>query len=190
MNEIAMKVFSYLVAAIILFGGGYAYCYYKTVPELKSQIVSLSEIVKGYQDRNTLTTTVTGEAKDNIAYVAKTDASDADVELNEDKVDVKVKVNGDTVTMPSKVDETHKFENGKLVIERKQDYNFDMSEMYNKAVSNAVSAKSRVGKLDPGAIYVKDSGMYGGVRYNLKMADIGAYGNAKGGYAIAIHGKF
>ena len=188
--NITSKVLAYIVSALILFGAGYGLCYFKTVPSLNAKINALQKQVAYYAEKDKIVTAVSADSKDEISYVVKSDKNDADVEINDTKPVVKVKVNGDTVAMPSKLTETHKFEQGKLVVDKHEDYVFDMTDTFNKAVSSTVSAKSRVGKLDVGGMYVKDSGVYGGLRYNAKMFDVGGYTNGKSGYVIAIHGKF
>lgn len=110
---------------------------------------------------------VTATTSTVVDYVPKTETNNADV-VDNTKSHVVVSVNDTEYTIPTdKVNETHKFENGQLVINRDEVHTIDLTDVTNEL---AKEKYSRVGKVDFGVLYA-DNELYGGVRYNAKAWD-------------------
>ncbi len=118
-----------------------------------------------------------------VEYKPKTEASTADV-VDNTKSNVVVDINGAEYDIPTdKVNESHKFENGQLVINRDEKHTIDLSEVTNEL---AKAKYSRIGKVDFGVLYA-DEELYGGVRYNAKTWDATYYhsvGDDKQGVSV------
>jgi hypothetical protein len=71
-----------------------------------------------------------GDTETDIVYVEKEPGEKTDVELNTKPLDIIVKTNGQTHVIENKVNETQKFENGKLVIDQKSE--LDITKMVDE----------------------------------------------------------
>lgn len=122
-----------------------------------------------------------------VEYVPKESTEDVDVSANT-KSHVLVNVNSTEYEIPTdKVTESHKFENGKLVIESEETHKIDLTEVTNEL---AKAKYDRTGTADFGVIYA-DSDLYGGVRYNAKAWDAGLYRSVdEDKWAVGFHYKF
>lgn len=138
---------------------------------------------------------VVGIEKDNTAtiqYTNKTSANDSDIEI-QGKSNVSIKYNNKEYQIPTdNVQETHKFENGKLVIDKQEKYTVDLTNTIDNLAEEKAKKYSRVGKADFGAIYnSKDNNLYGGIRYNAKAYDIGYYHSVSdNNWMVGVHYKF
>ena len=168
------KYVQYLLLCLLVFMVGFVCCYQKYVPAYKQQLAVLTATVKDYRERSVFIAAVKNSEQQAITYVPK--------------------VNGEKTVFQPQLEETQKFEQGKLVIDRSQQTVLDMTEAFNKAVAAEAKSKNRqrLGKVDFGTLYNIDNGdAYAGIRYNAKMFDIGAYhGVGNSDVIIGIHGKF
>lgn len=193
-NICSNKYVLYIFCCLLMFAAGFVYCYQKYVPAYKEQVVVLNAIIRDYQNKTTLLTTVKNTDSNKIAYVPKKSGEKTDVEIKDMGNQITVKYNGQETILQSQLEEAQKFEYGKLVIDRTQNTVIDMTEAFNKVVAAEVNARNnnRTGKVDFGALYntgTKDA--YAGIRYNAKMFDFGAYhGVGNSDIMIGVHGKF
>lgn len=75
----------------------------------------------------------------------KVNGEKTDVEITDAENKIIVKYNGQETVFQPQLEETQKFEQGKLVIDRSQQTVLDMTEAFNKAV--AAEAKSKTGSV-------------------------------------------
>lgn len=178
-----------LLAFLLGWCVGYWYCYQKYVPNLKSQLKICNLEKNGLEEKTEVK--VTEHGKTEITYITKRDKSDNDVEIK-DKSNVSVKYNDTKIDLPSNINESHKFDKGKLVIDKKDEYRLDLTDTINNLADEKAKNYSRIGKADFGVLYSnKDSDLYGGFRYNAKAYDIGYYHNVAGSdWIIGLHYKF
>ena len=122
-----------------------------------------------------------------VEYVPKESAEDVDVSANT-KSHVLLNVNSTEYEIPTdKVTESHKFENGKLVIESEETHKIDLTDVVDDLGKEKYS---RVGTADFGILYA-DSELYGGVRYNAKAWDAAYYCSVDGSkQGISVFYKF
>lgn len=185
------KIYGYLAVGLVGFCLGCYYTYTKYVPNLESKILNQAEIITDLQ--KIIRNKEIAKQVDNttISYATKTDKSDNDVELT-DNSNIKVRYNDTSYTLPNHVQESSKFENGKLVISKENITTFDLTNTVNTLADEKAKQYSRIGKADFGCIYNrKENDLYGGIRYNAKMYDIGYYHNVNGNdWLIGVHYKF
>lgn len=165
-----------ILTYILIFGIGFGCCFiYRD-----SKREAVAETQKPVIDTSTVTSTT-------VEYVPKQSAGDADVAANS-KSHLLVSVNNTEYEIPTdNVTESHKFENGKLVIESEETHKIDLTEVTNEL---AKAKYDRTGTADFGVIYA-DSDLYGGVRYNAKAWDAGLYRSVdEDKWAVGFHYKF
>ena len=188
------KYVQYLLLCLLVFMVGFVCCYQKYVPAYKRQLAVLTATVKDYRERSVFIAAVKNSEQQAITYVPKVNGEKTDVEITDAENKIIVKYNGQETVFQPQLEETQKFEQGKLVIDRSQQTVLDMTEAFNKAVAAEAKSKNRqrLGKVDFGTLYNIDNGdAYAGIRYNAKMFDIGAYhGVGNSDVIIGIHGKF
>ena len=80
--------------------------------------------------------------KTEIAYVQKNDMNDADVQLEDNSNKVIASYNGKVYEFNTIENEQHKFEKGKLVVEKSSEVKIDVSDIVNEQLS-ALSDKIR-----------------------------------------------
>lgn len=184
-------VYKYLAVGLVGFCLGCYYTYTKYVPNLESKIAKQGEYITELQQIIRLKDTVKTEDKTEISYIKKTSKYDSDVELSDNNT-INVRVNGNNYQLDNNINETGKFENGKLVINRENTTTFDLTNTVNQLADEKAKKYSRVGKADFGVLYNrKESDFYGGIRYNAKAYDIGYYHNVNGSdWLIGVHYKF
>lgn len=172
--QIKDTVFNLIIIAIV-FASGYFFGYKNVSNEYQKRIVLYQAQLDNYKDIVKNVVNVQSDNKMEVAYSQKVNASDSDIELIDNK-DIKVIYNGRKLAIPNKVDEQFKFENGKLVINRQEQYALDLTANIDGLVEDRAKLYSRVGKADYGILYSsKGSDWYGGIRYNAKAYDIGYY---------------
>lgn len=185
-------VYKYLAVGLIGFCLGGYYTYNKYVPNLKSQLDVQYDTINDLNEIIRLRENVAKtEDTTDISYIDKNSKSDNDIELSDNNT-IKVRVNNKAYTLPNHVKEDSKFENGKLVINRNNITTIDLTSDINKLATEKAKQYSRVGKADFGMLYNrKESDLYGGIRYNAKMYDIGYYHNVNGNdWLVGLHYKF
>ena len=170
------KYVQYLLLCLLVFMVGFVCCYQKYVPAYKQQLAVLTATVKDYRERSVFIAAVKNSEQQAITYVPKVNGEKTDVEITDAENKIIVKYNGQETVFQPQLEETQKFEQGKLVIDRSQQTVLDMTEAFNKAVAAEAKSKNRqrLGKVDFGTLYNIDNGdAYAGIRYNARMFDIG-----------------
>lgn len=188
--QIKDTIFNLVIIAIILAFGyfmGYKNAsneYDKRIELYEQQLASYKDIVKNVVD-------IDGKNTTEVAYTNKTSAKDNDVEFNDNK-DIRIKYNGEQIYIPNKVNEEYKFENGKLIVDRQEQYTLDLTANIDGLVEDRAKLYSRVGKADFGVLYASDgSDWYGGIRYNAKAYDFGYYHSINDNdWIVGVHYKF
>ena len=167
------RILTYLLIFALGFGSGY-YFHGDNKP------VETPKVDTTTMSTDTVTSTT-------VEYVPKESAEDVDVSANT-KSHVLVNVNSTEYEIPTdKVTESHKFENGKLVIESEETHKIDLTDVVDDLGREKYS---RVGTADFGILYA-DSELYGGVRYNAKAWDAGLYRSVdEDKWAVGFHYKF
>lgn len=188
--QIKDTIFNLIVIAVI-FASGYFFGYKNVSNEYEKRIVLYQTQLDNYKDIVKNVVDVETDNKTEVAYSPKTNELDSDIELTDNK-DIKVIYNGRKLTIPNKVNENYKFENGKLIIDRQEQYALDLTANIDGLVEDRAKLYSRVGKADYGILYnSKDSDWYGGIRYNAKAYDIGYYHSVNDDeWVMALHYKF
>lgn len=184
-------IYRYLAMVLIGFCLGSYYTYNKYVPNLESKIANQGETITDLRKIISNQEIAKTVDKTEINYVEKTSKSDSDVELT-DNSNIKVRVNRNSYNLPNHVEENSKFDNGKLIINRENITTFDLTNTVNELAGEKAKQYSRVGKADFGLLYNrKGNGVYGGLRYNAKMYDIGYYHDVDStDWIIGLHYKF
>jgi hypothetical protein len=188
--QIKDTLFNLIVIAVI-FAGGYYFGYKNTANQYQEQIVLYQAQLDNYKDIVKNVVDIENSNQTEVAYKPKTSKADNDIELTDSK-DIKIKYNGKQLTIPNKVNEQYKFENGKLIIDRQEQYALDLTANIDGLVEDRAKLYSRVGKADYGVLYnSKGSDWYGGIRYNAKAYDIGYYHSINNNeWIMALHYKF
>lgn len=188
--QIKDTIFNLVIIAIIL-AGGYYFGYQNASKQYQEKILLYQAQLDNYKDIVKDVIDVKGDNKMEVAYTQKDSAIDNDIELNDNK-DIKIQYNGRKLTIPNKVNEQYKFENGKLIIDRQEQYALDLTANIDGLVEDRAKLYSRVGKADYGILYSsKGSDWYGGIRYNAKAYDIGYYHSVNDkDWMIGLHYKF
>lgn len=188
--QIKDTIFNLIVIAVI-FASGYFFGYKNVSNEYEKQIVLYQAQLDNYKDIVKNVVDVETDNKTEVAYSPKTNEFDNDIELTDNK-DIKVIYNGRKLTIPNKVNENYKFENGKLIIDRQEQYALDLTANIDSLVEDRAKLYSRVGKADYGILYSsKGSELYGGIRYNAKAYDVGYYHSVNDNdWMIGVHYKF
>lgn len=181
----------YIASILISFALGFYISYDRYVPSLKAE---KNELLAKCEYLNNLVTeynNITKKDNNTIYYAYKDGNNDNDVELSE-KSHLKIDVNGNSYELPTKVKESARFENGKLIIEKQESTILDISKATNEMAELKAKEYSRIGKVDLGAIYNrKENDLYGGLRYNAKAWDVGYYHDVNGSdWLIGLHYKF
>lgn len=188
--QIKDTIFNIIVIAVI-FATGYYFGYKNVSNEYEKRIVLYQTQLDNYKDIVKNVVDVEAKNKMEVAYSPKVNMSDNDIELKDSK-DIKIQYNGKKITIPNTVQEQYKFENGKLIIDRQEQYALDLTANIDGLVEDRAKLYSRVGKADYGILYnSKGSDWYGGIRYNAKAYDIGYYHSINNNeWVMALHYKF
>ena len=177
LTDIILCVVSCLIGSIIT--------YFHYVPPLEDEIARLNNLKQQEAvsvEKNTTTS---------IGYVAKKNANDNDIELK-DKGNISVSVNDKVYELKPQVKETTKLENNKVVIEKEENVNIDLSGTVNSLANEKAKKYGRYGTADFGVLYNgKGKDCYGGIRYNAKKWDLGYYHNVNDNdWLVGFHYKF
>lgn len=185
------KIYGYLAVGLVGFCLGCYYTYNKYVPNLESKIVNQAEIITTLRKTILNQDIVEQHEKAEVSYISKENKNDNDIEIS-DNNNIKIRYNDNSYNLPNHIKETSKFENGKLVISKENVTTFDLTNTVNQLADEKTKKYSRVGKADFGCIYnKKENNLYGGIRYNAKMYDVGYYHDVKGNdWLIGVHYKF
>ena len=188
--QIKDTIFNIIVIAVI-FATGYYFGYKNVSNEYEKRIVLYQTQLDNYKDIVKNVVDVEADNKMEVAYSPKVNTLDNDIELKDSK-DIKIQYNGKKITIPNTVQEQYKFENGKLIIDRQEQYALDLTANIDGLVEDRAKLYSRVGKADYGILYnSKGSDWYGGIRYNAKAYDIGYYHSINNNECVmAFHYKF
>lgn len=185
-------LYRYLAVFLVSFCLGGYYTYNKYVPTLESQLEQKQDTINILREINRKQADYINQ-KDvsEISYVKKNSSNDSDVEIT-DKNDIKVRVNETDYVFPNDVDESSKFENGKLVISKENTTIVDLTKTVNELADEKAKQYSRIGKADFGLLYNrKGNDIYGGLRYNAKMFDVGYYHDVDSSdWLVGVHYKF
>lgn len=185
------NVFRILIAMLISFGCGAYLIYNHYVPNLKIENKNLQNRVEYLTSLLNEQNNIKHEENTQLTYVPKSDKTDNDIDLCNNHT-IKVAINNKEYELPSKVQETSKFENGKLVIKQNESTIIDISKASEEMAELKAKQYSRTGEADVGCIYNgKKKDFYGGIRYNAKAWDVGYYHNVNGNdWLIGLHYKF
>lgn len=188
--KLSKNLIYFLITLILGFCLGTYFTYNKYVYLLKSQYLKVSEENGYLKEQLYKKDVIKSENQNVIQYIPKKD-KDSDVELTH-KEKISISYNGKKIDIPDNVEESYKFENGKLVIDSQQKTELDISQTVNEMADLKAKQYSRIGKVDCGVIYNKEGNdFYAGVRANAKAYDIGYYRQVNGDdWVIGFHYKF